>query len=42
MCPYAIKKDNEILICEPRNQLCTLCVFGNAKTYKEIKENKKD
>lgn len=25
-------------ICEHTKELCTLCVMGNAKTYKEAKE----
>lgn len=42
MCPYALLQENEngttTLMCEPKKEMCTLCVMGNHKTYKEIEE----
>lgn len=35
MCDYAIVKEGEMTICEYTKSLCTLCVLGNGKTYKE-------
>lgn len=40
MCPYALRSEKEIMICEPRQERCTLCVMGNMKTYKEIEREK--
>ena len=37
MCEYATYSYNGLLMCKPKNNMCTLCVFGNQKTYKEIK-----
>ena len=41
MCPYALWEYNEDgttanVTCEPKNEKCTFCVAGNAKTYIEI------
>ena len=36
MCPYALWKEDNTVICEPRNEMCTFCVAGNAKTFYEI------
>lgn len=43
MCPYMNVKENELPICKPKNTLCTMCVTGNMKTFKEIENetNKK-
>lgn len=43
MCPYMIVKNNELPKCEPKNVLCTMCVTGNMKMFKEIENetNKK-
>lgn len=35
MCKYLKIKENNLHICEHTNTLCTLCVLGNGKTYKE-------
>ena len=43
MCPYMIIKyetDYQIPVCEPKNEPCTLCVCGNAETFKEIEKEK--
>ena len=43
MCPYALFENiNGItkVTCEPKKEMCTLCVCGNAKTYKEITEER--
>ena len=46
MCEYVRFNDKEIPICTYTNEICTLCVLGNSKTYNEIKEketeNEKD
>lgn len=43
MCPYMIVKERGLPICEPKNILCTMCVIGNMKIFKEIEDeaNKK-
>lgn len=44
MCEYAkfdTNSKSELPVCIVNNKLCTLCVFGEAKTYKEAKENEK-
>lgn len=39
MCKYQlIKEEGKMPECEFTKSLCTLCVFGNAKTYKEAEE----
>ena len=38
MCEYAEYNQNNQLICKPCHSLCLYCVMGNAKRYKEIKE----
>ena len=35
MCEFAIYKENKAPMCEVTNKLCTLCVLGNADTYKK-------
>lgn len=45
MCPHMIvtydeNNHNQIPICEQKNNLCTLCICGDAKTYKEIESEK--
>ena len=40
MCEYQTfnpNDDNSLPICEVNNELCTLCVLGNAKTYEEAR-----
>ena len=39
MCPYMLVKENNIPYCEPKDNLCTMCVAGNMKTYNEIENN---
>ena len=41
MCEYMIFSENGMYICKPKNQWCTMCVFGNMKTYDEIKDKEK-
>ena len=42
MCPYMIYYQGELPVCEPKKELCTMCVIGNKKTFEEIqKENNK-
>ena len=44
MCEYQrINPDDEksLPICTVDNKVCTLCVFGNAKTYNEAKQKEK-
>lgn len=38
MCEYVKFNDKELPICLFNNELCTLCVLGNAQKYNEIKE----
>lgn len=39
MCKYLIVKEEGVMPeCEFTKSLCTLCVLGNAKTYKEAEE----
>lgn len=38
MCKYATYDQKGSLICEPNKNQCTMCVFGNQKTYNEIKD----
>lgn len=42
MCPYMLLTEKQIPMCKPKKELCTLCVCGNAKTYKEIKSKEKE
>ena len=35
MCDFQRVKENELPTCEYTKSLCTLCVLGNANTYKE-------
>ncbi len=35
MCDFAKINENNVYICEYTKSLCTLCVLGNGKTYKE-------
>lgn len=42
MCPYMIYFKGMPPICEPKNELCTMCVAGNQKTFNEIEEEKKE
>ena len=42
MCEYVRFNDKELPICTYNNELCTLCVLGNSKTYNEIKEKEKE
>lgn len=37
MCPYMIMRDGDLPKCEPKNNICTMCVAGNMKIFKEIK-----
>ena len=37
MCEYMMLK-NGIPCCEPKKDLCLMCVLGNSKIYKQIKE----
>lgn len=44
MCEYMRINPNEkeqFPTCEINNELCTLCVMGNAKTYNEAKERER-
>lgn len=38
MCEFARIYPNELPECTYTKQVCTLCVFGNAKTYNEAKK----
>lgn len=40
MCKYMILK-NGIPMCK-NGQMCTLCVIGNSKTYKELESNEEN
>lgn len=43
MCEYQVFNPNDDLpVCTVNNELCTLCVLGNAKTYNEAKEKEND
>lgn len=42
MCPYMIRNADELPVCEPREELCTFCVIGNEKTYKEIQQEESE
>ena len=35
MCEYQRVEDNKPPVCEYTKDLCTFCVMGNCKTYKE-------
>lgn len=35
MCEFQTINPNELPMCEYTNDICTLCVLGNSKTYKE-------
>lgn len=40
MCEFQKWRDNQPPLCEYTNKLCTMCVMGNAKTYKKaLKKN---
>lgn len=43
MCPYMRVEENKLPLCEPKNEICTMCVMGNMKTFEEIEDetNKK-
>lgn len=41
MCPYMIYFDGELPLCEPKKNLCTMCVNGNKKIFDEIEKEKK-
>lgn len=38
MCEYMRFNNKNLPICSFRNELCTLCVKGNADTYKKARE----
>ena len=40
MCEYQRVKENELPMCDYTKSLCTFCVLGNAKTYKEAEAKK--
>lgn len=42
MCPYMIYFKGEKPVCEPKNNLCTLCILGNKKIFNEIETDKKE
>ena len=43
MCKYQTINESGIRMCEYTKKLCTLCVFGNGKTYEEAeKEEQKE
>ena len=42
MCEYIISEPNKLPICKYTKDKCTLCVLGNAKTYKEANEKNKE
>lgn len=40
MCKYAIILEGDYPpVCKYTNELCTLCILGNSKTYKEAEES---
>lgn len=38
MCEYAKYNEKGQLICEPKKDICWMCVLGNKNIYNEIKE----
>lgn len=45
MCPYIrfdVKRESRIPICEPLNELCTMCVFGNRKQMIRAEKKKRE
>ena len=45
MCEYQRinpNNENSLPICTVNNDICTLCVLGNAKTYNEAKQKEKE
>lgn len=40
MCEFATYNEKGQLICEPKKDLCLLCVRGNGRRYMEIKTQK--
>lgn len=47
MCPYMIINYNEnehlqIPVCEPKNNLCTLCIYGNANIFQELENESRN
>lgn len=42
MCEFARIFPNELPECTYTKQVCTLCVFGNAKTYNEAVKQRSD
>lgn len=40
MCEFATYNEKGQLICEPKKDLCLLCVRGNSRRYMEIKSQK--
>lgn len=42
MCEYAIKYDGRMLKCAYTGKPCTLCVFGNGKTFMEAEKSRAD
>ena len=45
MCEYQRfdpNSNNQLPLCTVTNDLCTYCIFGNAKTYREAKEKEEN
>lgn len=40
MCPYLKIDEKENMICEPKKDICLLCVLGNSKRYEEIEKER--
>lgn len=40
MCPYMTYFEGKLPVCEPKKNLCTMCVVGNQKIFNEIEEGK--
>lgn len=38
MCQYAIVSNKGLIKCDYTKKLCTLCILGNGKTYKEAEQ----
>lgn len=42
MCPYAVYNEKKQMICEPKGDLCLMCVLGNSRRYNEIEEERRE
>jgi hypothetical protein len=42
MCGYVRWEEGKLPICKPLNRICTMCIFGNMKQFKEAKKVQKE